>query len=165
AHKQTIATSKEIKVFGFKDITDSTISIYNEYSLKTAIGYDKQGNYVYEVAIPLKLMDLSINNPKEFSYNVKVNGRQLPNFNRDGGDNAGGAGGFGGGAGGAGGFGGSAGGFGGGGAGGGRGGAGGGRGGPGGGNFGGGRGGPGGIDFAELTTPSDFWGKYTLAKK
>ena len=39
-----------------------------------------------------------------------------------------------------------------------------------GGNRGGGGGGGGGnrggnIDFAELTSPSDFWGKYTLAKK
>jgi len=164
AHAQTIAQAKVIQVFGFKDITDTTVSIYNEYGIKAAINYDKAGNYIYEAAIPLKLMDLSIDNPKEFSYNIKVNGRQLPNFDRqDGGGNfgaGGGGGNFGAGGGGGGFNGGGRGGAGGGG----RGGAGGG----GGGNFaGGGRGpgGPGGIDFAELTTPSDFWGKYTLAKK
>ena len=158
ARKQTVTSSKEIKVSGFKDITDSLISIYNEYSIKTAIGYQAQNNYTYEAAIPLKLLGLSLDNPKEFAYNIKVNGRQIPNFNRDrieaagGGQGGpgGGAGGFGGGAGGPGGGtrgGGGAGGFGGGGA------------------RGGGRGPGGNIDFAELTSPSDFWGKYTLAKK
>ena len=152
ARKQTVNSSKEIKVSGFKDITDSLISIYNEYSIKTAIGYQAQNNYTYEAAIPLKLLGLSLDNPKEFAYNVKVNGRQIPNFNRDrieagGGGPVGGAGGFGGGAGGGARGGGGAGGFG------------------GGGTRGGGRGPGGNIDIAELTTPSDFWGKYTLAKK
>ena len=159
--KQTVASSKEIRVLGFKDIADTLISIYNDHSIKTAINYDAQGNYMYEVAIPLKLMNLSVDNAKEFAYNVKVNGRELPNFDRQG---AGGGGNFG-----AGGAGGGGGNLGGGGAGGGGGFGGGGRGGAGGGgNFGGGgaRGGGGGNDtFAELTSPSDFWGKYTLAKK
>lgn len=160
--KQTVAASKEIRVLGFKDIADTLISIYNEHSIKAAISYDAQGNYQYETAIPLKLLNLSVDNPKEFAYNVKVNGRQLPNFDRQdanfgGGGNAGAGGGGNFGAGGGGGN------FGGGGGGGARGGGGGARG--GGGNFGGGGRGPGGIDIAELTTPSDFWGKYTLAKK
>lgn len=157
--KQLVTSSKEIKVAGFKDITDSLISIYNEHSIKTGIAYDAQNSYTYEVAIPLKLLGLSVDSPKEFAYNVKVNGRQLPNFNRDrvevvgGGGFAGGGGGGGGFAGGGGGFAGGGGGARGGGPGGARGGGGGGR-------------GPGGnIDFAELTSPSDFWGKYTLAKK
>lgn len=81
-----------------------------------------------------------MDNAKEFAYNVKLNGLQLPgmDFNRGGG---GGGGGFGGG--------------------------GGGQvtirtGGP-----GGGGGGPrgGGIDFQALISPTDFWGKYTLTKK
>ncbi len=153
--KQTVATSKEIRVSGFKDITDTLISIYNEHSIKAAISYDAKGNYQYETAIPLKLLNLSVDNPKEFAYNVKVNGRQLPNFDRQefagngGGGNLGGGGGGGN--------------FGAGGGGGARGAGGGGnaRGAGGGGNFGG----RGGIDIAELTSPSDFWGKYTLAKK
>jgi uncharacterized membrane protein YgcG len=126
--KQLVTSSKEIKVSGFKDITDSLISIYNEHSIKTSIAYDAQNSYTYEAAIPLKLLGLSLDNPKEFSYNVKVNGRQIPNFNRDRIEGGGGA-------------------------------QGGNRGG------GGGRGPGGNIDFAELTSPSDFWGKYTLAKK
>jgi uncharacterized membrane protein YgcG len=138
-HKQIVTNSKEIKVSGFKDITDTLISIYNEYSIKAAIGYDALGNYDYELAIPLKALNLSLNDAKEFAYNVKINGRQMPPV-------FGGGSGFGGGDGGGGGFGG------------------GGRGGR-----GGGGGGaaiiPGGRNDPEMYSPTDFWGKYSLAKK
>ena len=163
--------AKEIKVLGFKDITDTLISIYNEFSIKAGISYDPLGNYGYEMAVPLKLLNLTADNAKEFSYHIIVNGLPSPPLpqggGRDGG--AGGAGGeAGGGAGGAGG-----GGAGGGGAGGG---GGGGRGGRGGGGAiaaggGAGRGGiqappvPGSARDPEMYAPTDFWGKYTLAKK
>jgi uncharacterized membrane protein YgcG len=118
AHKTFIASAKEIKVLGFKEITDTLISIYNEYSIKSMVGYDESGAMLCEIAIPLKALGLSAATPKEFSYQILLNGLQLPN-----------GGGFGGG-------------------------GGGGR---------GGRGGGGG--FSEIMAPTDFWGKYTLAKK
>ncbi|RZK76776.1 MAG: hypothetical protein EOO85_10465, partial [Pedobacter sp.] len=96
----------------------------------------KDNVFFYEAAIPLDELGLTLENAKEFAYNVKLNGLQIPgmDFNRGGG----GGGGFGGG--------------------GGqitvRGNAGGG---------GGPRGG--GIDFQALISPTDFWGKYTLTKK
>jgi hypothetical protein len=146
AHKQFIAASKEIRVTGFKDITDTLISIYNEYSIKAAIGYNTQGNFNYELALPLKQLDLTPAATKEMAYNIKLNGLQVPERNVD---LSAGGGGFGGGRGG------------------GRGAGGGGitavRG-AGGGNGGGG-GNRGGINFEELTSPTDFWGKYILAKK
>lgn len=148
SRKQLITSSKEIKVIGFKDMTDSLISIYNEYGIKTAIGYDSLGNYSYELAIPLKLIELSIDQVQEIAYNIKVNGLA----NMGGGAPRGGAGGgFGAEGGGGGGFGG-----------GGNRGGGGGRG-NGGGSAGAGRGS--GQDMADLTSPTDFWAKYTLAKK
>ena len=130
--KQQLAAVKEIKVAGFKDITDSLISIYNEYEIVAVAKFDDQGAYIYELAIPLKLLGLTTSS-KEFAYNIRVNGLQL---------------GFGGGFGG----GGQDGGFGGG---------------QGGGGFGGGQrggGGRGGFDPSAFL-PTDFWGKYTLAKK
>jgi hypothetical protein len=149
AHRQFIESSKEIKVLGFKDVDDTLISIYNEYGIKTAIGYDTLGNYNYELAIPLKLLGISPDNTSEIAYNVKVNGLQIANSDQGkvmlnafqgggGGVSVSGDGGFGGG-----------------------------------GRGGGGRGGgskAGGkatndIDFQDLTSPTDFWGKYTLAKK
>jgi hypothetical protein len=145
-HQQTIENAKEIKVLGFKDVADTLISVYNEYSIKAGIGYDKVGNYDYELAIPLKLLNLTPGNNLSIAYNIKVNGIVLPaNFGPPGmrGGDGGGMGGFGGG-----------------GDGGGRGGFGGGPGGP-----PGGFGGPGGAGIAEMLSPTDFWGKYTLAKK
>jgi hypothetical protein len=150
-HKQTIDAAKEIKVLGFKDIADSLLSVYNEYGIKSAIGYDAKGNYTYELAIPLKLLNLTPGDNKEIAYAIKVNGITMPAFmqRNDGGGNAGG---FGGGAGGGGGF--SVSGDGGGG-----------RGGQGGGNAPGGMGGPGGPGAADMFSPTDVWGKYILAKK
>ena len=148
AHERTIAAAKEIKVFGFKDIADSLISIYNEYGIKAAIGYDDKGNFTYELAIPLNALSLSVDNAKEFAYNVKVNGLQLMmRMNMDGGgpggggrDGGGGGGGFGGGGGGGGGF-------------------------PGGGNVSFGGPGGGNNSFQDMISPSDFWEEYTLSKK
>lgn len=159
--KRTIDAAKEIKVFGFKDVTDSLVSIYNQYGLKAAIGYDAQGNYTYELAVPLKLLNLTADG-KAIAYNIKVNGMAMPNFVR----RIEGAGGMGPGGGGPGGggvvVGGGPGGAGGGPGSGGfvvSGGPGGGPGGPGGGFAGG----PGGM--SEMFAATDFWGKYILAKK
>lgn len=135
-HKTQLATVKEIKIAGFKSLTDSLISIYNEYGIKAVASFDEKGAMIYELVIPLSLLELSIDKPKEFAYQLKVNGLVIAGFGGAGG-------GFGGG----------------------RGGNGGGRGGNGGG-FGGGSGfgGGGGNNMQDIMSPTDFWGKYTLIK-
>ena len=140
-HKETIAAAKEIKILGFKDIADSIISVYNEYGIKAAIGYDAKGNYNYELAIPLKILNLIPGDNKEIAYELKVNGITMPNFGQrdgdrgdQGGGGQGGGGGFGGGGGGQGGFGGN-------------------------------QRGPGGPGMADMFAVTNFWGKYVLAKK
>jgi hypothetical protein len=135
--KTQLAQAKEIKIKGFKTTTDTLISIYNEYSIKAFANIDKDNAFFYELQIPLDALGISKDVPKEFAYNIKLNGLQLPGL--DGG-------GFGGG----GGRGAGGGGFGGGG----RGSGGGGGRGPGGGNF----------DFQAMISPTDFWGKYTIKK-
>lgn len=131
-----LATAKEIKVFGFKDIPDSLISIYNEYSIKTLASISEEGVYMYEVSIPLALLEMSADSPKEFSYNIKLNGLQINFGNFAGGGRPGGGppGGGGGGqvteV-----------------------------------RVGGGGGGMGGFNFQDLITPTDFWGKYILTKQ
>jgi hypothetical protein len=160
---QTIAAIKEIKVTGFKDITDSVISIYNEYGIKAAVAYDSNGSFIYELAVPLSQLGISPDKTKEIAYNLKVNGIQFNRGNRDGGGRNGGEDGGGGGNVAIGGGGNGGGGFGGGNRGGGGGGFG------GGGNRGGGGGnrgfGGGGFDMQSMLSPTDFWAKYTLAKK
>lgn len=135
-----LASAKEIKVFGFKDIPDSLISIYNEYSIKTIASISDAGVFMYEVSIPLALLEMSADKPKEFSYNIKLNGLQINFGNFSGGSRPPGAP------------------------------AGGGTGevvtvvrGEGGG--GGGSGGMGSFNFQDLITPTDFWGKYVLTKE
>lgn len=135
--KTQLAQAKEIKIKGFKNTTDTLISIYNEYSVKAFASIEKDNSFFYELQIPLAALGLTAD--KEFAYNIKLNGLQLPGFDGPGG---GGGGGFGGGGGGRG-PGGGGGGFGGGG--------------------GGGRGpGGGGFDFQAMISPTDFWGKYTI---
>jgi len=130
--------AKEIKVFGFKDIPDSLISIYNEYSIKTIASISDEGVFMYELSIPLELLEMSADKPKEFSYNIKLNGLQINFGGFAGGARPGGGGGEGApmvrveGAGG------------------------------GGGGMGGGMGG---FNFQDLITPTDFWGKYVLIKE
>lgn len=136
--KTKLATVKEIKISGFKSISDSLVSIYNEYGIKAVGSFDIKGNYVCEFAIPLGLFELSSNSDKEFVYQIKVNGLNMAGFG--GGDGAP-RGGFGGGNAGGGNFGGGA------------------RGGNGGGNFGGGG------STTDMMSPTDFWGKYNLVKK
>jgi len=128
--------AKEIKVFGFKDIPDSLISIYNEYSIKTVASISDEGVFMYELSIPLELLEMSADKPKEFSYNIKLNGLQINFGGFGGGGRPGGGAGEGatvvrveGG---------------------------------GGGGMGGGMGG---FNFQDLITPTDFWGKYILTKE
>lgn len=130
-HKQALATCKVISAIGFKDITDTLISIYNEYSIKAVANFDDKGNFVYELAIPFKMLEITAGNQTEIAYNIKVNGMQA-----GGGGNIkmvslGGGGGRNGGGGGLSGF---------------------------GGGFGGND-----PDVDDMLTPTDFWGKYTLA--
>jgi uncharacterized membrane protein YgcG len=135
--KTQLAQVKEIKIRGFKKTTDTLVSIYNDMGIKAAASIDKDNVFFYEAAIPLEELGLTLENAKEFAYNVKLNGLQLPgmDFNRGGG----GGGGFGGGGGAQVRIGGPA----------------------------SGGGGPrgSGIDFQALISPTDFWGKYTLTKK
>lgn len=145
---------REIRVSGFKDIEGETITTSNTYGIKTAIDYDKDGNLVYEAAIPLKFFHVDDLAKNEWAFNFKINGIARPGQNKNGTEQEGdqGRGGRGGGMGGAGGMGG-----------GGRGGRG------GGGRGGGGRGGRMGgnstpVDHSELSKSVDFWEKFYLAK-
>ena len=133
---QTLATGKEISAIGFADITDTLVSIYNEYGIKAAANIDSKGVLVCELAVPLSLLKMVAGDQKELAYNIKINGLQLSGGGGFGGGNSfGGGGGHNGGGGGGGGF--------------------------GGGGFGGGKS----ADVSDMMSPTDFWGKYTLATK
>ena len=144
--KARLTKLREIKITGFKDIESETMTTSNTYGFKVAIDYDKDGNLVYEAAIPLKFFHADDLSKNEWAFNFKINGITRPGQNKDNGDHdgmtRGGGGGFGGG--------------------------GGGRGGRMGGGGRGGRMGSGGnntpVDRSELSKSVDFWEKYYLAK-
>lgn len=71
--KAQLSAVKEIKVFGFKNITDSLISIYNEFGIKAVATIDKDGLYFCEFAIPLNLIQ-TVDELSSFAYQIKVNG-------------------------------------------------------------------------------------------
>ncbi|MBC7400330.1 MAG: hypothetical protein H7289_10320 [Mucilaginibacter sp.] len=75
-HQRTIIAAKQIKVLGIKSITDTIISIYNEHGIKTAINFDG-GDLTFEMAVPLKLLNLSPADGKEFAYNITLSGFQM----------------------------------------------------------------------------------------
>lgn len=77
--KAQLATIKEIKIKGF-NLADSLISIYNEYGIKAVGKMDEQKAYFCEIAIPLSVLELSVNDKKEIAYQIKLNGRQGGNF-------------------------------------------------------------------------------------
>ena len=95
--KQQIAQFKEIKITGIPTITDTLISIYNEYGIKAAMSFDIKGLCSYEMSIPLNLLGINLDKPKELAYNIQVNGRQLGGNFGGGGFRAGNGGTFGGG--------------------------------------------------------------------
>lgn len=84
-HKTQLATVKEIKIAGFKSITDTLVSIYNEHGLKAVASFDAKGAMIYELAVPLSLLELSPDKPREFAYQIKVNGLVMNGFGGAGG--------------------------------------------------------------------------------
>ena len=142
--KAKLTKLREIKVTGFKDIESETMTTSNTYGFKVAIDYDKDGNLVYEAAIPLKFFHADDLSKNEWAFNFKINGITRPGQDKNSADHEGmprgGAGGFAGG---------------------------GGR----GGRMGGGHGRRMGggdnntpIDHSELSKSVDFWEKYYLAR-
>jgi hypothetical protein len=140
--KARMTKLREIRVVGFKDIEGETITTSNTYGIKTAIDYDKDGNLVYEAAIPIKFFHADDLTKTEWAFNFKINGitRKGANASSSDGGSPGGGSGRGGGMGG-------------------RGGRGGGR----GGHMGGGNNTP--VDRSELAKSVDFWEKYYLSSK
>lgn len=78
--KTQLSSIKEIKVKGFTQIPDSLVSIYNEYGIKAVAKMDEQRSYFCEIAIPLSLLGITIDEKKEIAYQIKLNGRQGGNF-------------------------------------------------------------------------------------
>jgi hypothetical protein len=98
----SLIQSTSIKVEGFKDVESDVITTANTYGFKAAVKFDDKHNLGYEIAIPLKFLNLKPGKNKEFAINITVNGVTRPqqqNRRGEGGgtEGIGGSGGFGGG--------------------------------------------------------------------
>lgn len=74
--KRVLSRIKDIKVTGFKEIIDGGISLQNSYGIRAAAAFDKNGNLVQEIIIPLSLLNLSLTGNELVTYYIKVNGVQ-----------------------------------------------------------------------------------------
>jgi hypothetical protein len=66
--------SKEIKVLGDTGLEDTLVSVYNQEGIKAVSQFDRQINYVYELAIPFKYLGLSFKKQLQFRYKIQLNG-------------------------------------------------------------------------------------------
>jgi hypothetical protein len=92
---------REIKITGFKDIESEIMTTSNTYGFKVALDYDKDGDLVYEAAIPLKFFHADDLSKNEWAFNFRINGITGPGQNHENGEHdgltrGGGGGGFGG---------------------------------------------------------------------
>ncbi|MES2378643.1 MAG: hypothetical protein V4553_18765 [Bacteroidota bacterium] len=66
------AKAKLIRLTGVKDL-DTLISMYNTDGIKARAQFGKHMAYTYELAIDLKLLDLSAADLTKFNYNITLN--------------------------------------------------------------------------------------------
>jgi len=71
-NRKLAAKIKYIKVNGIPGL-DTLVSVYNNDGLKAAALFDNTMAYTYEMAVSLKNLGLSIDNPIKFNYNILIN--------------------------------------------------------------------------------------------
>jgi len=71
-NKALESKSKLININGIKVIADDAISVYNEQGIKAVSLFDKDLAYTYELAIPLKYLELPNNGADGFSYSLII---------------------------------------------------------------------------------------------
>ncbi len=70
--------SKLIGVTGIPGM-DTLISVYNTDGIKVAQLFNSKGAYTYELAVSLKNLGLTTDNPAKFAYHITLNGASLFN--------------------------------------------------------------------------------------
>lgn len=67
-----------IQVSGFEKIPDGILAIPNNAGIQVAANFNKQRDYICELAIPLSLLDLKDKKLKGIAYNIKINAPSKP---------------------------------------------------------------------------------------
>lgn len=75
---QLAGATRELAVAGFKEIQDSSISVYNLYGIRAAAAYDDNSALGIELAVPMALLGIKPGAEGEIACNVKLNGLSVP---------------------------------------------------------------------------------------
>lgn len=76
ANNLIASSAKIITVSGISEIPDDTLSIYNREKIRAAAAFDKDGNYTYELAVPLKYLHLQVTATiQKLNYSIRIDGR------------------------------------------------------------------------------------------
>ena len=81
--RKAILNLKGIKTLRYKGITDSLVSIYNPYGIKTKLSYSNKA-LIAELIIPLNLIGLSYEESAAFTYTIRLNGVPYPIYRGEG---------------------------------------------------------------------------------
>jgi hypothetical protein len=85
SHEGQYSTAvNEVQVSGFKNIPDGVLTLPDNNGIQLAAAFNKQRDYICELAIPLSLLPLKDNEIKPIAYNIKINGGKMSNEKREG---------------------------------------------------------------------------------
>ena len=76
-NKALTANFKEITVSGIAAISQQSISIYNDYSIKASALVDITKAINYELTIPIKYLSSLVSGAGTFNYNIRLSGEKI----------------------------------------------------------------------------------------
>jgi len=74
SNKEIVRNARQIKVIGFKTFTDTLLSIYNEEGVTVTAQFNNRLAYTYELALPLKYLNVTAVKGDRLNYTIKLNG-------------------------------------------------------------------------------------------
>jgi hypothetical protein len=78
SNRKILNLFKFIRINGIKEINDKQVPIYNDLGIKTAATIDSSGAYCYELALPLKFLDIPQGSTFALHYNIKLLAKHRP---------------------------------------------------------------------------------------
>jgi len=75
-NQQILSKVYGLNIEGFKILPDGSIALNNDFGISAAGALSDSGVFTYELAIPLKLLEIEPQDDKTITYSFKVNGLQ-----------------------------------------------------------------------------------------
>lgn len=71
--KEQLASANEIRIIGFSLLPDGGISTSNDYGIEAAAALNEANHFMYELAVPLKHLELNTSSNTPIAIHVKIN--------------------------------------------------------------------------------------------